>query len=491
MRPDPRRWYVLGVCAGGLFLVVAGVTALSVALPDLERSLGADAADLQWIVDSYAVVFGGLLLTGGAIGDRIGRRPALLIGFLLFGLGGLVGGVVDSVDGVIVARVVSGLGAAMLMPATLSTLTEVFDEDEVPQAIAWWAGVAGGGSALGPVMAGWLLEVSSWRAVFLANAVGGAAGIIAVLVVVPKLAPATSGRLDLGGAVLSTVTIGATLFAVIEAPGHWTDPMVLAAVVIAIAGLIAFIGHERRTPVPMIPARAVASPRLRTGAATLVLTAVGFAGVVFVASLLLQFAWDEGPLVTGLVVAPIGVVELLVASRVPQLGQRFGINRVISYGIVLMSAGYVGMALTPIGEHLLFVAAGVVAGVGNGLVIPASIDRVIGDADPEMAGVVAGINETSIELGASLGIAILGSVQRVAFRNELDVDVDSFTEGVEAVGEQAAAAAYDTSAGYALIVGAVIVAAALPFARRDLESACVTAPPPGEAAGPTNADTRS
>lgn len=469
MRPHPRRWYVLGVCAGGLFLVIAGITALSVALPELERSIGADAADLQWIVDSYAVVFGGLLLTGGAIGDRIGRRRALLIGFALLAVSGLLGGLADSVSSVIVARVVAGLGAAMLMPATLSTLTEVFDDDEVPQAIAWWSGVAGGGSAIGPVVAGWLLEVSSWRAVFVANAVGGVAGIVAVLLIVPRLPAASTGRLDPLGSLLSTVTIGAVLFVVIEAPGHWSEPVVWIAALVAIAGLTAFVRHERTTPEPMVPARAVASPRLRVGAVTLVLTAVGFAGVIFVASLLLQFAWEEGPLVTGLLIAPIGVAELAIASRVPWLGRRYGVGNVISAGIACMAVGYVGMALTPVGDHLLFVLAGVVAGIGNGLVIPASVDRVVGAADPDLAGVTAGINETSIELGASLGVAILGSVQRIGLQREVDADVDSFSEAVDLVGQRPAASAFETSAGWALIAGAVIVTLALPWARRDLE----------------------
>ncbi|MEM9714083.1 MAG: MFS transporter [Actinomycetota bacterium] len=469
MRPHPRRWYVLVVCSGGLFLVVAGITALSVALPELERSLGADSADLQWIVDSYAVVFGGLLLTGGAIGDRIGRRRALTIGFVLLAVSGAIGGVADDVPGVILARVVAGLGAALLMPATLSTLTEVFDDDEVPQAIAWWSGVAGGASAIGPVVAGWLLEVSSWRAVFLANAVGGTVGVIAVAVIVPRLPPATSGRLDLLGAFLSTVSIGAVLFVVIEGPGHWTDLPILAAAVVAVVALIGFVRHERRTPEPMLPGRALRSPRLRTGAFTLVLTAVGFAGVIFVAALLLQFAWGEGPLVTGLLIAPIGVAELAVASRVPSLGRRFGIGAVISSGIVLMACGYVAMAFTPVGSYAGFVVAGLVAGIGNGLVIPASVDRIVGDAEPELAGVVAGVNETSIELGASLGVAVLGSIQRISLQRELDADVDSFTEAVDLVGERSAASAFDTSAGWALIAGAVIVSVAFPWARRDLE----------------------
>ena len=134
-----------------------------------------------------------------------------------------------------------------------------------------------------------------------------------------------------------------------------------------------------------------------------------------------------------------------------------------------MACGYVAMAFTPVGSYAGFVVAGLVAGIGNGLVIPASVDRIVGDAEPELAGVVAGVNETSIELGASLGVAVLGSIQRISLQRELDADVDSFTEAVDLVGERSAASAFDTSAGWALIAGAVIVSVAFPWARRDLE----------------------
>jgi EmrB/QacA subfamily drug resistance transporter len=465
----PQRWAILGVCALALFLIVTFISALSVALPEIESDLGATAADLQWIVDAYAVVFGGLLLFGGAIGDRIGRRPALIGGLLLFGAGALGGGLGGSVEVLIACRALSGLGAALLLPATLSIITEVFPSHEQPRAIAMWSGVAGGGSAFGPAIGGWLLEVSGWPAVFLLNAGFAAATVVAAVALVPRLPASRSGRLDFPGAALSTIAIGSLLFALIEGPGRgWTSPPVLVAAVLTVAALVTFVRHEGRTPDPMLPLEVLRPRRLRVGAATLTLAAVGFVGVVFVGSQLLQFGWGEAALTAGLLLVPLGLGELATSAWSAKLIARRGATPVVTVGLLLMASGYTVLALTPVGERWLFVLAGLVAGCGNGLVIPISVERIVADAPPRLAGVTAGVNETAIELGASIGIALLGGVQRTLFARDLPEGVpsESFTAALAVAPADTVVDAFVAGARGALVVAAIFALVAIPIARR-------------------------
>lgn len=465
----PDRWRVLIVCCGGLFLLISGLTSLNVALPELQADFSASTADLQWVIDAYAVVFGGLLLTGGSIGDRIGRRPALMIGFAIVATGGVMGGLAGSIGAVIAARLVTGLGAALLLPATLSTLTEVFGDRERPRAIAMWSGIAGAGGAFGPAMGGYLIEVGSWNAVFWTTVVLAAAGIVGTLAFVPHLPGVSNSPLDPLGSVLSTAAIGLVLFAIIEAPSHPTSIATIGAAIGGVAAAVAFVKHQGRSATPMLPLRVFDSPVRRAGLITLLFAAVGFAGVIFVAALTLQIGWGEGALVTGLLLVPIGVAELAVSFRAAAWCQRFGSGRVVSVGLVTMAAGYVAMALTPVGDRFTFVIAGFVAGLGTGITIAPSVERVMANADPELAGVVAGTNETAIELGASLGIAVLGGLQRIAFGAALPdgASSDSLDAALETVDSATAIDAYISSGRVAMIAAAITVLIALPVAFRE------------------------
>ncbi|MEM9042090.1 MAG: MFS transporter [Actinomycetota bacterium] len=441
---------------------------MNVALPVLREDLGASTSDLQWIIDAYGVVFGGLLLTGGAIGDRIGRRAALGLGFAIVGVGGLIGGLAGSVGVVILARAVGGLGAALLMPATLSTITDVFDDRERGQAIATWSGVAGAGGAFGPAIGGWLVDVSSWQAVFWMNVVMAVVGVVAVLTVVPRLAPAKVGALDPVGSVLSTLAIGLAVFAIIEAPSlGWSVLVVGAAIGSVLAGL-AFVIHQQRTAEPMLPLRVFSDAERRSGLGTLLFAATGFAGVIFVGALFLQIGWGESALVTGLLLVPIGVSELAVSWWSPRFCGLIGTHRVLLLGLLAMAVGYIWMAFVPVGDRWSFVFAGIVAGVGNGLTIPASVERVVARAEPEVAGVVAGLNETSIEIGASLGVALLGGAQRIVFGSRLPdgTPSDDLADAIDATDEATALAAFTDGTRAAFVVAAVAVVVAIPIAVR-------------------------
>lgn len=460
---------MFGVAAVGVFLVVSSLSSLNVALPSLQADLSATSKQLQWVVDSYAVVFGGLLLTGGAIGDRLGRRETLLVGFVIVAIAGLVGGLGSSVEVVIFARVVGGVGAALMLPATLSVLTEVFQGPDQARAITMWSGLAGAGGAVGPALGGWLISWSSWGSVFLVNTVLATVGVIGTALFVPSLPVRDRRNLDLLGSVLSLFAIGGVLFAVIEAPSGWQSWEVVAGLTVGLFALFGFITHSKRAAQPLLPLEVFIPMRVRIGAATLLVSAVGFAGVLFVGSLFLQFGWGETALATGLLLLPIGLVEFGVAIKCVALAERIGTGRAIAIGLSLMSVGYLGMALISVGDRFGFVLAGIIAGVGNGLVIPLSVERVVGGGNRELAGVRAGVNETSIELGASIGVALLGGVQRVVFARNLPdgVPAESFIEAMEATTDSGAVIdAFVTSGRVALGVAAFLVLMAAPWAMK-------------------------
>ena len=456
----PDRWRALAVSCLGVFLLVVALTALNVALPEIAGDFDAEIDDLQWIVDSYAIVFAGLLLAGGAFGDRIGRRKALLIGFTIFGAGNAFGSTADSVDMMIAARLIAGLGAAVMMPATLSTISEVFSNKDRGRAIAAWSSVAGAGGAFGPAIGGWLLTVSGWEAVFLLNAVFAVVGLVGALLWVPTLPGQRTGRFDFVGTVLSVAAVGCLVYVSIEGPAH---PLALGTVTAAVGAVVliaAFIAHERRTPDPLLPLSLFDDRDRVAGAGTLVIAAIGFNGVLFVAALLLQISWQETALATGLLLVPIGVIEVIVANNCVPLRERFGLENVVTAGLVIMAIGYTCMALVPLGNRPLFIAAGLIAGTGNGLTIPLSVDRIVGNVEPAFAGVAASVNDMSIELGASIGVGLLGALQRVVFDRQIDEGQSTLISQI-ADNEGRSAFRTASNAGLFFAAGAMIIGIAV------------------------------
>ncbi len=459
----PDRWRALAVSCLGVFLLVVALTALNVALPDIAGDFDAEIGDLQWIVDSYAVVFAGLLLAGGALGDRIGRRKALILGFTIFAAGNGFGATVGSVEMMIVARVIAGLGAAVMMPATLSTISEVFSSRDRGRAIAAWSSVAGAGGAFGPALGGWLLGVSGWEAVFALNALVALIGLGGALLWVPTLPGQRTGRFDVVGAALSVAGVGCLVYVAIEGPAHPLAPGTIVAALGTVMFVYAFVAHERRTTDPLLPLALFDDRERVAGAGTLVIAAIGFNGVLFVAALMLQIGWQETALATGLLLVPIGVVEVVVANNCVPLRDRFGIENVITAGLITMSIGYLSMGLVPDGSRVLFVAAGLIAGIGNGLVIPLSVDRVVGEVEPAFAGVAASVNDMSIELGASIGVGLLGALQRVFFERQLD---DGQSSLISEIADEQGRSAFRTASNVGLFFAAGAMLAGIAVARR-------------------------
>jgi EmrB/QacA subfamily drug resistance transporter len=339
-----RRWATL--CVLSLSLIVIGLdnTILNVALPTLVRELGATQSQLQWMVDAYILVFAGLLLTMGALGDRYGRKLALTAGLVIFGLSSVAAAFADSANALIAARAVMGVGGALIMPSTLSIITNVFSGPERGRAIAAWAAVAGLGIILGPVLGGWLLENYWWGSVFLINVFVVAAAIVLGYFLIPESKDPAATPLDPVGAGLSIVGLVALVYAIIEAPAKgWTDPIVLAAFGAAAVLIVVFLWWESRVEHPMLQLGFFENPRF--SAASVAITLVFFAmfGTVFLNTQYLQFVLGYSPLEAGFRVMPVATM-IVAAPLSARFAERFGTKKVVTTGLVIVS---IAMSILP------------------------------------------------------------------------------------------------------------------------------------------------
>jgi MFS transporter, DHA2 family, multidrug resistance protein len=424
-----RRWFLLGVLCLSLVMVVMAVSGLNVALPVMQGSLDATATDLQWIVDSYAIVFAGLLLTAGAIGDRFGRKEALLCGLGVFAAGSLVGAFANTSEAVIASRAISGIGAAFVMPATLSLLIAVFPPQERAKAIAIWAGFAGAGGALGPVIAGflltgwWIFPSFWWGAVFVVNIVVSVVVMVAVGVFAPRSKDDSATPLDPFGAVLSLIGISALLYGIIEGPERgWDDSYVVGAFILAAVVLVMFVWWERRTEHPMLPMPYFRDRRFSTGSGIITFGFLVMFGFFFLATQYFQFVRGYSPLKAGIATLPFALTMILVAPRSAGLVVRLGLNRVVAIGFSGIAAGFVIMAfITPDTPYFVILLALVLLAGGMALTMPPATGAIMSSVPLNKAGVGSAVNDTTRELGGALGIAILGSVVSSAYRSNVDV----------------------------------------------------------------------
>jgi EmrB/QacA subfamily drug resistance transporter len=416
-----RRWWILGVLCFCLLVVSIDNTILNVALPTLVEELHASASQLQWIVDAYTLVFASLLLTAGTMGDKFGRRGALMVGLLVFGTGSAISAFVGSASALIVMRGVMGLGGAFIMPSTLSILTNVFPSGERARAIGIWAGVSGLGVALGPLTGGFLLEHFWWGSVFLVNVPVVIVAVTATWFIVPRTKDPTDPKLDMVGTVLSAVGLFAALYAIIEGPSQgWTSTTILVAFAIGIVLLTGFVLWELHSRHPMLDVRFFKNPRF--SAASLAVTFVFFAmfGSLFFLSQYMQFVLGYDALQTGLRLIPVAVVLMIAAPSSSILTRHFGTKLVVAGGLAVVGAGLLvlGQASTDSGYTLVVVAL-VLLGLGMGTAMAPATDSIMGSLPPERAGVGSAVNDTTREIGGALGVAILGSIAATRYTSAM------------------------------------------------------------------------
>ncbi len=412
-----RRWKTLVVLCTSLIIVIVGNTVLNVALPTLQHpedagGLGASNTQVQWIVDAYGLVFAGFLFTAAALGDRFGRKGALQAGLLVFGLGSVLGALAGSPGVLIASRAVMGIGAAFVMPSTLSILTNVFPARERAKAIAIWAGISGSGAALGPLASGLLLEQYWWGSVFLVNLPIIAVALVAGWLLVPKSKDRTGSPLDPVGALLSIVGLSALIYAIIEGPHHgWLSISSLLWFSSAAIVLGLFAWWEWRNRHPMLELRLFRNPRFAVASGGITMTFFAMFGTFFLLAQYMQGVLGYSPLEAAVRLLPFSVVMMAVAPQTPKLVARFGADRLGAGGLLFVAAGLVGIAFfrTDTSYPQLAVTMCVLA-AGMALTMSPMTNQLMASVPRDRAGMGSATNDTTRELGGALGVAVLGSL---------------------------------------------------------------------------------
>ena len=418
-----RRWWTLLVLS--MCVVVIGIdnTVLNVALPSIVRELGASGSDLQWIVDSYTLVFACLLLTAGGFGDRYGRRRALRFGLAWFCVFSALASTATNPTMLIAARCLMGFGAAFIYPTTLSIITNTFRvPHERARAIGIWAGVSGVGIALGPVLGGVLVEQFGWSAVFLINVPICATAFLLARWFVPESKSPAESPLDPIGALLSIVGLVGLLGGIIQAPeSGWSDPVVIGGFALAAVVLPTFWWWERHTDKPMLDVRVFKNPRFSAASATITLTQFSLYASTFLLTQYFQFILGYSPVKSGLMLTPVAIGLMVAAPQSPKLVIRFGTTKVVVFGlsmIAIATACYASDTLMS-SFALGFLVRGVY-GIGLGIAMAPVTESIMGSLPPERAGVGSAVNDTTRQTGGALGVAVLGSVFLARYHSYMD-----------------------------------------------------------------------
>ena len=417
-----RRGMVLAILCVSLLIVSLDDTILNIALPALVRDLRATESQLQWIVDVYACVFAGLLLVAGSVGDRVGRKRVLLVGLLVFAIGSAYSAFSGSVTTLITARAIMGVGAACIMPATLSIITDVFRErSEQARAIGIWSGTTGLGIAIGPIAGGWLLAHFWWGSVFLINVPVALLGVVAALFWIPESHESGKRPLDMFGAVLSTSGLAMLLWSIIEAPLRgWDSTAVLSAGFGALVILGAFVVWERHVSHPMLVLEAFGNRTLSVAMAAVALAVFALMGALFVLTQYLQFSLGYSALATGFRILPIAAVLAVSALLSTPLDRWLGTKVVVASGLVVVAGGLWQLTTLDVSSGFSQALVGMVLlGLGAGLIIAPATAAVMGSLPRERAGVGSATNSTALQVGGALGVAVMGSVLSSRYQGSL------------------------------------------------------------------------
>ena len=411
-----HRWWALGVLCLSLVVLAMDNTILNVALPTLAQDLGATGSQLQWMVDAYLLVFAGLLLTMGALGDRFGRKLALDAGLLVFVAASAASAFAGSAEVLIAARAAMGIGAALIMPATLSIITNIFPPTERGRAIGVWAGMAALGVVMGPVVGGWLLEHFWWGSVFLINLPVVALALLAGWPLVPNSRDPSATPLDPTGAALSVAALVTLVYGIIQAPEDgWTDPVVLGAFGVAAVLAVAFIWWERRIQHPMLPMGFFRDPRFSAASGAIAMAFFALFGSVFLLTQHLQFVLGYTPLQAGVRILPVAALGV-AAPLAARLTEGIGAKLVVAAGLLVVAGALWVLSTVQLGDGYGRVAAALaLLGIGMGLVVAPATESIMGSVPLAKAGVGSAMNDTTRQVGGALGVAVLGSILAASY----------------------------------------------------------------------------
>lgn len=416
-----RRWAILAVLCFGLLVSVLDNSILNVALPTIQKDLNATSSDLQWMVDSYTLVFAGLLLTAGSLGDRFGRRGALQIGFILFGIGSVLAALSTTSGMLIGTRAFMGIGGALIMPATLSIITNVFPPEDRAKAIGIWAGTAGLGGALGPLTGGFLVTHFYWGSVFLVNVPIVIIGLIAGVFLIPTSKDPSTPKLDPVGAVLSIVGLAILLYAIIEAPSEgWTSTSTLGLGALGLAICILFVVWEAKSTHPMLDVSFFKKARFTVAALAITFVFFSMFGSLFLQTQYFQFVLGYSALDTGIRMLPFAATMLVLAPLSAPLAARIGTKITVGLGLGLVTTGLLLLTQlqvdTPYGNivwRLMIMSAGMA------LTMAPATESVMGSLPLHKAGVGSAVNDTTRQIGGALGVAVIGSVLATTYGNQI------------------------------------------------------------------------
>lgn len=409
----PRRGGILAAVCLASFAINIDTTIINVALPSLTRELGAGTTDLQWIVAGYSLAFSALVLAAGSLGDRYGRRPALLIGLLGFALASGVGALCSTPAQLIAVRVVMGTFAALIFPTTLSVITNTFaDRAERARAVGAWGAVAGLGVAVGPVLGGLLLTQFSWPSVFVALVPVSLAAAAAVYRLVPESRDPATPPLDLPGLLSSSVAVGALVYTIIEAPNRgWLSSASLIGFAATIVVGAVFVRVERRSTHPMLDVSLFAERAFSAASGSVTVAFFSLFGFIFLITQYMQFIRGYGTLSTGVRILPValslGAFSVLGANLAARLGTRL----IVCVGLVLLGGSFLWIARDSASiSYAIIVLQMLMMGSGIGLISTPATESILSVLPPAKAGVGSAVNDATRETGGTLGVAIIGSV---------------------------------------------------------------------------------
>jgi EmrB/QacA subfamily drug resistance transporter len=458
-----RRWVILGVLCTSLLIIVIGNTSLNVALPKMSEALGLTNSQQQWVVDAYSLVFAGLLFTAGTLSDRFGRKGFMQAGVVLFGAASAYATFVASTAvEVIGARAVMGIGGALVMPATLSILVNTFPARERARAIGIWAGVAGGGGALGLVLGGWLVEHFWWGSAFAINVPVTITALILGALIVPTSRDRHPSKLDPIGALLSMIGLGVFVYGLIEAPKWgWASVTSLGIIGAGIAVLGIFALWELHTKSPMLDVRLFKDRRFGVSSVGMSLVFLTMFGFFFVVSQLFQLVLGYGPFESGLRMLPIMPVMIIFSTRAAGLVERFGARTVVTTGMLLTAAGVLILSFLTASSGYGHVLLGMfVMASGMGLTMTPMTELIMSSVPRDKAGVGSAMNDTTREVGTTLGVAILGSILSSGYTSNLGGAVSGLPESARHAAEGSLAGALGVAHQIGGTQGAALVDAA-------------------------------
>ena len=418
VHPNPtvqkRRWWILTILSLSVFLVVVDNLIINVAIPTLARELDATTSGLQWIVDSYALVFAGLLLACGGLGDRFGRKIVMQIGMFLFGVFSAWAAFTDTTEQLIIGRGLMGIGAALVFPSTLAILIDVFrDPIERAKSIGVWSAVSGAAVAFGPVTGGLLLEHFWWGSVFLINVPIVAVALLLQAVFVPESKDPNAERLDISGFLLSIAFVSVLVYTIIEGPHRgWTSVESIVGFIAGVVLLAAFIWRERNTEHPLLDVRVFRDMRVTAATSSIFIAFFSLFGFTFLITQYFQFVRGYDPLESGLRTLPFAFGAGVTAPIAARLSIKYGPKRVVPFGLLFMGVAQIWAGTFAVDSAYFgpVIASMVLMACGLSLVTSPSSESVMGSLPREMAGVGSAINDTSREVGGTLGVAIIGSI---------------------------------------------------------------------------------